>query len=290
MNRDDFIGWCAAERRVLIENPGFSPLIMGIINATPDSCYGGRYANLDAAYEHAQLMIAAGADIIDIGGESSRPGSTPISAEEELERVLPVLERIHAAHPIALSVDTCKPEVMRAAISAGAACINDIHALQMPGAIDAVLSEDVAICLMHMQGVPLTMQDAPYYPKDVVEDIDAFFVQRIEACENAGILRSRLILDPGFGFGKTVQHNLQAVRRIQEFQRHDLPILLGASRKSTIGKVLNQPPEGRMVGGLALAIYAMLVGVSIIRTHDVMETKQAFKMLQEMNLSTGVAL
>ena len=259
---------------------------MGVLNVTPDSFYdGGRYEDPDVAYEHAQKLIAAGADILDIGGESSRPGAVQISAEEELDRIMPVMERIRAQNEIALSVDTNKPYVMRAAILAGAACINDISAMQHPGALDSVCDSDAAICLMHMQGKPQTMQDAPHYEQDVVTDVDAFFVQRVKACVDAGIDRTRLILDPGFGFGKTVTHNLQLVQRIAQFQRHHLPIMLGVSRKSTLGRILNQPPEGRLAGGLALAVYAMLVGVSIIRTHDVLETKQAFQVLQEMQLA-----
>ena len=288
MQRGEFIDWCHADHCNLRQKSGYAPLIMGILNVTPDSFYdGGQYSHPDAAYDHAQQMIAAGADVLDIGGESSRPGSVVISAQEELDRVLPVIERIRAADPIALSIDTYKPQVMQAAILAGVACINDIYALQTPGAIEVVAQTDTPICLMHMQGMPSMMQDAPQYNQDVVMDIDAFFEQRITACVEAGISRERLILDPGFGFGKTVPHNLQMVQRIAQFQRHNLPILLGVSRKSTIGKILNHPLEGRMVGGLALAIYAMLVGVSIIRTHDVVETKQAFTMLQEMRLSVG---
>lgn len=261
---------------------------MGILNLTPDSFYdGGKYSHPDAAYDHAQAMIAAGADVLDIGGESSRPGASAISAQEELDRVLPIIERICAEHPIALSIDTYKPEVMKAAITAGAAGINDIYALQMPGALEAVINSDVRICLMHMQGTPVTMQEAPDYPQDVVTDINDFFAQRIEVCTQAGVDRSRLVLDPGFGFGKTVQHNLQLVHRIGEFCHHSLPILLGVSRKSAIGAVLNQPPAGRMVGGLTLAIYAILAGVSIIRTHDVLETKQACQILQTMKASVG---
>lgn len=289
MNRSEFIDWCKTDQAILSQVPEHAPLIMGILNVTPDSFYdGGQYTHPNAAYDHAQEMIAAGADLLDIGGESSRPGAVTVSAQEELDRIIPVMERIRATDSIAISVDTYKPEVMQAVITAGAACINDIYALQKPGAMAAVKDTDTPICLMHMQGMPQTMQEAPHYEGDVVTDIDAFFEQRIEACLAAGIARSRLILDPGFGFGKTVQHNLQMVHKIAQFQRHAMPILLGVSRKSTIGAILDQPPEGRMVGGLTLAIYAMLVGVSIIRTHDVLETKQAFKMLQEMRLSVGV--
>lgn len=288
MDRVEFLNWCQADQASLRKQPNYTPLIMGILNITPDSFYdGGQYTNPDAAFDHAQAMIAAGADILDIGGESSRPGATPVSLEQELDRVMPIIERIRSSDPIAISVDTYKPEVMQTSIKAGVACINDIHALQMPGAIEAVRDSDVPICLMHMQGEPQMMQNAPFYVKDVVTDVNEFFRQRIEACEQAGIARSRLILDPGFGFGKTVQHNLQMVQKISQFQSHRLPILLGVSRKSTLGKILDQPPEGRMAGGLALAVYAMLVGVSVIRTHDVLETKQAFKVLQEMNLSVG---
>ncbi len=283
MNRTEFIEWCGSDHQVLRQAPEYRPLIMGVLNLTPDSFYdGGKYVNSDAAYAHAQAMIAAGADILDIGGESARPGAEPVSLDEESERVLPVIKRIQTTESIALSIDTYKPEMMRAAIDLGVACINDVRALQTEGALDAVRDSDVPICLMHMQGTPAHMQDAPHYAQHIVVDINAFFKHRISACTDAGIARSRLILDPGFGFGKTVQHNLQMVHRIAQFQRHHLPILLGVSRKSTIGHILDQPPEGRMVGGLALAVYAMLVGVSIIRTHDVLETQQAFKMIQEM--------
>ncbi|PJD92970.1 MAG: dihydropteroate synthase [Legionella sp.] len=259
------------------------PLVMGVLNVTPDSFYdGGRHFNVDAAYDHAQTMIAAGADVLDVGGESSRPGATPISVQEEMDRVLPILERLGAADPIALSVDTCKPQIMAEAIKMGAACINDIWALRAAGALEVVAASDVPICLMHMQSTPQTMQDAPHY-QDVIEEVDDFFEHHIQRCVDAGIARSRLILDPGFGFGKTVQHNLTVVNRLAQFQHHDLPILLGVSRKSTLGTLLDQPPSGRLAGGLALATYAMLVGVSIMRTHDVLETKQAFKMIQEMH-------
>jgi dihydropteroate synthase len=286
VNRGDFIKWCGADHVILRQAPGYRPLIMGVINVTPDSFSdGGRYHQPDAAYHHAQALIAAGADVLDIGGESSSPGTMPVCIQEELDRILPVIDRIIIADPIALSVDTYKPEVMQAAISAGVACINDIYAMQKPGAIDCLKNVDVAVCLMHMQGTPQTMQDAPHYAQGVVTDIDGFFVQRIKACVDAGINRARLMLDPGFGFGKTVPHNLQLVQSIARFQRHNLPVMLGVSRKSTIGKILDQPPQGRLAGGLALAVYAMLAGVSVIRTHDVLETKQAFKMLQEMRLA-----
>ncbi len=286
MNKADFKAWCATGLTRTTKTPEDMPLVMGVLNVTPDSFYdGGRYSNIDVAYDHAQTMIAAGADILDLGGESSRPGAKPISVQEELDRVMPILERLLAADPIALSVDTCKPQVMIEAIKLGAACINDIGALRAEGALEAVASSDIPVCLMHMQSNPQTMQDAPHY-QDVVEEVDDFFAQHIQRCVDAGVSRSRLILDPGFGFGKTVQHNLTVVNRLAQFQHHGLPIMLGVSRKSTIGTLLDQPPSGRLAGGLALATYAMLVGVSIMRTHDVLETKQAFKIIQEMHKTT----
>lgn len=262
------------------------PLIMGVLNVTPDSFYdGGQYVTQDLAYQQAQNMIAAGADIIDIGGESSRPGADPISIDEELQRVIPVIERICATKPIAVSIDTYKPEIMLAAVKAGAACINDIFALQQPGALAAAAHCAVPVCLMHMQGTPQSMQHQPVYA-DVITEVDDFFEQRIQVCLEAGIGRDRLMIDPGFGFGKTTQHNLQLVKHLETFHRHGLPVLLGVSRKSSIGDVLHQQLSGRLIGGLALSMYAMLLGgVSVIRTHDVLETKQALQMIQHIILS-----
>lgn len=260
---------------------------MGILNLTPDSFYdGGKYLDPNAAQDQAMAMIAAGADILDIGAESSRPGATPISAGEEIDRILPVMEKIIAQDPTAISIDTYKPEVMQATVDAGAACINDIFALRQEGALRVAAKLDVPICLMHIQGSPKTMQNNPEYAQGVMHTVNDFFAERIAACEKAGIARSRLILDPGFGFGKTVQHNLQMMNQVEQFHQHQLPILLGVSRKSTIGKIIDQPPEGRLAGGLALAVYAMLSGVAMIRTHDVLETQHAFKVIQEMQLST----
>lgn len=265
------------------------PLIMGVLNVTPDSFYdGGCYQTTDAAYDQAQAMIAAGVDLIDIGGESSRPDAAFISIQEELDRVMPIIERIGAAAPIAISIDTWKPEVMQAAVQAGVACINDIFALRSEGALTVAAQCDVPICLMHILGTPRTMQTDPQYPQGVIREVDGFFAQRIQACVDAGIDRSRLILDPGFGFGKTVQHNLQMVQRLAQFHQHQLPILLGMSRKSTIGAVLDQPPSGRLAGGLALAVHATLSGVSILRTHDVVETKQACTIIQAVQTVEGV--
>jgi dihydropteroate synthase len=293
MDRQHFIDWCRAYSDVdNAVNTSASydkkrePLVMGILNVTPDSFYdGGHHLGTDKAYDHAQAMIDAGVDIIDIGGESSQPGAAPVSLSEELDRVLPIIERIRATSDVSLSIDTYKPPVMQAAIAAGVACINDIFALQQPGALAVAAQSDLPICLMHMQGNPQSMQRAPHYAGGVIAEVDDFFKQRIQACLDAGIDRKRLILDPGFGFGKTKQHNLQLVNQLATFRDHELPLLLGVSRKSTIGEILNQPLSGRLIGGLALGVYAMLEGVSIIRTHDVLETKQACHIIQQMRLS-----
>lgn len=258
---------------------------MGVLNITPNSFYDGdRYVATDLAYERALEMIAAGVDVIDIGGESTRPGADPVSVDEELARVMPLIERICTTSAIAVSIDTYKPEVMRATIDAGVACINDVFALQQPGALTVAADCEIPICLMHMQGTPHSMQQQPDY-ENVIQEIDDFFQHRIQACVDNGIKRHRLILDPGFGFGKTTQHNLQLVKHLATFGQHNLPILLGVSRKSTIGEVLNQPLSGRLVGGLALSAYALLAGASILRTHDVTETKQTVQMIQQILLS-----
>ncbi len=274
MNSKQFTDWChiAADLR--------KPLIMGVLNVTPDSFSdAGLFMGPSAALLRAEAMIQQGADIIDIGGESSRPGASAISCAEELSRVIPVIECIRTKHDICLSIDTCKTEVMKAAVAAGASFINDINALQGIEALSVVAALEVPVCLMHMQGVPETMQNSPHYVADMVDEINLFFHQRIEACEQAGIMRDRLILDPGFGFGKSVRHNLCLLKRLPEFQQHALPLLLGVSRKSTLGAILQKDVMDRLSGGLAVAIYAALQGVSIIRTHDVDETKQALQML-----------
>ena len=256
------------------------PLIMGVLNVTPDSFSdAGRYLDMGVACQRAQDMIEQGADIIDIGGESSRPGAVAVSCEDELARVIPVIERIRSTSDICISIDTCKAEVMVAAVAAGASLINDINALQSEGALSAAVCMTAPVCLMHMQGSPVTMQNHPHYSQDIVSEINQFFYQRIEACERAGIQRERLILDPGFGFGKSIQHNLLLLKRLDEFQQHSLPVLLGVSRKSTLGAILKKSVANRMPGGLATAVFALLRGVTIIRTHDVDETKQALQMI-----------
>lgn len=282
MNSEQFTTWCQSGMTTSVSPMTIlrKPLVMGVLNVTPDSFSdAGRYLNTDVACQRAQSMISQGADIIDIGGESSRPGAIAVSCDDELARILPVIERIRSTSDVCISIDTCKAEVMVAAVAAGASFINDINALRGEGALTAVARMKVPVCLMHMQGSPETMQNNLDYPQDIIVAINQFFCQRIEACEQAGISRNRLILDPGFGFGKSVQQNLLLLKRLQEFQQHALPVLLGVSRKSTLGAVLNKSVMDRMPGGLATAVFAVLHGVAIIRTHDVDETTQALQMI-----------
>ncbi len=240
---------------------------MGVLNITPNSFSdGGSFLEAGHAYQRAQEMIAQGADIIDIGGESTKPGAEPVSCADELARVIPVIERLRATSDVCISIDTYKAGVMEAAVTAGATMINDIKALTGVEALSVAARLRVPVCLMHMQGVPQSMQDNPHYTSDIVDEINGFFLQRIDACLHAGISREHLILDPGFGFGKSLSHNLCVVKRLGELQQHRLPLLLGVSRKSTIGAVLQKAVLARLSGGLALAIFAALQGVSIIRT------------------------
>lgn len=259
------------------------PCVMGILNVTPDSFSdGGRYLNIDDAVAHAQQMVAEGATIIDIGGESTRPGAPEVPLQTELDRVLPVLERLHAAQlPALLSVDTTKAEVMRAAIAAGVDIINDINALRGKGCLAAITGQDVYVCLMHMQGTPRTMQHEPYY-HDVVNEVKTFLVERVNACTIAGIAREQLIIDPGFGFGKTLSHNLLLLQHLHAFAELDLPILVGTSRKSMLGQLLDKPVEQRVAGGLALTTIALQQGAQIIRTHDVAETVDVLRVTQAL--------
>nr|WP_206203131.1 dihydropteroate synthase [Thioalkalivibrio sp. XN8] len=255
-----------------------SPVVMGVLNVTPDSFSdGGRFSMPGAARAHALAMAADGAAIIDIGGESTRPGARPVSAEDELARVLPVLEALVAAAAPPVSVDTTKPGVMRAAAAAGAELINDVNALRAPGALAAAADSGCAICLMHMQGKPRTMQAAPHYD-DVVGEVYDFLARRVEACIAAGIESSRLALDPGFGFGKTLDHNLALMRHLGRFTGLGLPVLVGVSRKSMIGAVTGRPVDQRLAGGLALAALAVSAGAAIIRSHDVAATRDALAM------------
>ena len=252
-----------------------APQIMGILNVTPDSFSdGARYQHLDKALFHAEQMIRDGASIIDIGGESTRPGADEVSLDEELSRVIPVIERLASELDVWLSVDTYKPEVMNESIRAGAHLINDICALQEPGALSVVAESGVPVCLMHMQGKPRTMQQAPHY-NNLCGEIYAFFQERINTALVAGIKKEQLILDPGFGFGKTLEQNYELLGRLDHFHTLDLPLLVGMSRKSMIGQLLDRPVTERTAGSIAAALFAVQQGASIIRVHDVKETADA---------------
>lgn len=253
------------------------PLVMGVLNVTPDSFSdGGRYLDPQIAVARAEQMLAEGADIIDVGGESTRPGAAPVSVDEELRRVVPVIRALAQRSAAAISVDTSKPEVMRAAVDAGAGLINDIRALRLPGALDAAAASGAAVCLMHMQGEPADMQKQPHYA-DVVEEVRDFLRGRVRACTEAGITANRLLIDPGIGFGKTIEHNLRLLAQLHRFRDLQLPILVGISRKSLIGVLTGRPVEQRLWGGLALTTAAVLSGARIIRTHDVPATVDAVK-------------
>ena len=243
---------------------------MGVVNVTPDSFSdGGRFEDAEAALAHAWSLLENGADILDVGGESSRPGAAPVSEAEELRRILPVVRQLREA-PV--SVDTRNPVVMRAALDAGASMINDIEALQAPGAIEAVAKSKCAVCLMHMKGQPATMQQDPHYD-DVIAEVRLFLEQRVQACERAGIGRERIVVDPGFGFGKTVRHNLQILKNLPQFTALGLPVLAGWSRKSTLGKLTGRPADERLAPSLAAALLALQGGATILRVHDVKETR-----------------
>jgi dihydropteroate synthase len=255
------------------------PLIMGIVNLTPDSFSGdGLGADPERAIERARRQIAEGADLLDLGAESSRPGAIPASLDQEMERLLPVLDAL-ADCPAPISVDTCKPEVMRAALARGASMINDIFALRRPGALDAVVASDCAVCLMHMRGEPLTMQRQPDYG-DVVQEVRGFLAERLAAATAAGIDRDRLVLDPGFGFGKTPEHNLALLARLDELAGDGLPILAGMSRKSMLGAVTGRPVNERLGASVAAALIAAGRGARILRVHDVAETRDALRVWQ----------
>jgi dihydropteroate synthase len=256
------------------------PLVMGILNVTPDSFSdGGQYISLDMALTHAEQMIMDGVDIIDIGGESSRPGARQLSDEEELGRVMPILYALRDCGR-ALSVDTTKPRVMREAIEAGADMINDINGFRSVDAVQAVSQSDVALCIMHMQGVPGTMQQKPAY-EDVVAEVSAFLQERVAVLEQAGVERRRLCIDPGFGFGKTLQHNLALLHHLQQIgDTLGLPVLAGLSRKSMIGTITGKPVEQRLAGSLGAALAAAARGARIVRVHDVAETVDALRVWQ----------
>jgi dihydropteroate synthase len=255
---------------------------MGIVNVTPDSFSdGGRYFTVDRAIDRGRTLIEDGADIIDIGGESTRPGAAPVTEEEELERVLPVVQALASGGAL-VSIDTMKPAVMRAAIAAGAVMVNDVRALQEPGTIDAIARSNAAVCLMHMKGAPRTMQLEPRYA-DVVAEVRDFLLARAQACEAAGIARERIAIDPGFGFGKTVEHNLTLLRDLRALVATGYPVVAGLSRKSTIGRLTGRDVDDRAAGSVAAALAAVARGASIVRVHDVQETVDALNVWLAVN-------
>lgn len=267
---------------MLLESKGISlslerPHVMGILNVTPDSFSdGGSWNRLDLALAHARNMVAEGATLIDIGGESTRPGAPAVSEQEELDRVIPVVEHLARECEVMLSLDTSKAAVMREGCRAGAHLINDVRALQEPGALQAAAEAGVPVCLMHMQGQPRTMQQAPHY-EDLLGEVRAFFDERIQACEAAGIARDRLLLDPGYGFGKNLAHNYQLLACQEQLLDYALPLLVGMSRKSMIGNLLGRPVDERLPGSLACAMIGMQKGARIIRVHDVQATMDALR-------------
>jgi dihydropteroate synthase len=255
------------------------PVVMGILNVTPDSFSdGNRYAGVDAALERAARMVEEGAALIDVGGESTRPGAAPVAESVEIARVVPVIEGIAAASDVAVSIDTSKPLVMAAAVAAGACIVNDVYALRAPGARRWAAESAVGICLMHMQGEPRTMQDNPQYA-DVVAEVSEFLVREREACVSSGVVRDAIALDPGLGFGKGLAHNLTLLKSLPRLAALGSPLLVGMSRKSFIGRVLDRPVEQRLHGGLGLAALAVAGGARIIRTHDVGATLDAIRMV-----------
>lgn len=258
------------------------PVVMGILNLTPDSFSdGGRYNRHDAALRQVEQMLADGAAIIDIGGESTRPGAAAVPAQEELARVVPVIEALRRQFDCIISIDTSKAAVMSAAVQAGADIINDVRALLDPGALAAAVSAQVPVCLMHMQGAPRSMQQAPQY-QDVVAEVKQFLLERAHACVQAGIDKQQIILDPGFGFGKSLTHNYVLLQQLQQFVDSGYPLLTGMSRKSMIGQLLNIPLNERLAASVACATIAALQGARIIRVHDVKETVQAVRVVTAM--------
>ena len=252
------------------------PVVMGVLNVTPDSFSdGGRFLEVDAAVDHGLRMVEEGAAIVDVGGESTRPGADPVTAEEEIRRVVPVIEKLRGQSDAVISVDTSKPQVMRAAAAVGAGLINDVRALSEQGALEAAVATQCAVCLMHMQGDPQSMQLAPHYA-DVVNEVKAFLDRRVNACRAAGMAADRIVIDPGFGFGKTLEHNLQLLRHLRELGT-ELPIMVGLSRKSIVGRLTGRPSGERVHGSVALAVLAVINGARIVRVHDVGATVDALK-------------
>ena len=263
-----------------------TPVVMGILNVTPDSFSdGGKFTERQRAVEHALAMIAAGAGLIDVGGESTRPGAAAVGEEEEISRVVPIVEELSRHAPsIPVSVDTSKAAVIRASVQAGAAMINDVRALRDDGALQAVAQSSAAVCLMHMQGEPRTMQSDPRYA-DVVAEVRDFLAERIAACEAVGIARDRIVADPGIGFGKRLEHNLKLLAALPELATLRVPLLVGVSRKSMFATLLGRPVEERMAGGLAVAVTSVLAGAKLLRVHDVAETVDAVKVVTALKRS-----
>ena len=255
------------------------PNVMGIVNVTPDSFSdGGKYSSVERAVEHALQLIAEGADILDIGGESTRPGAAPVGLDEELRRVIPVIEALSKVTTVPISIDTYKPEVMRASIQAGADIVNDICALREDGALEIVTNSNAGVCLMHMQGKPQTMQINPQYT-DVVTEVKQFLADRVEACLAHGIARERIMLDPGFGFGKTTAHNVALIQHLGSFVELGFPLLVGLSRKSVLGRIAGGDEQQRLHAGLAASVISVMKGAKIVRVHDVKATVDALKVV-----------
>ncbi len=260
-----------------------TPQVMGILNVTPDSFSdGGQHNTYDAAIKHAMQMCAEGAAIIDVGGESTRPGAEVVSVDEELGRIIPVIEKLKQEVDVPISIDTFKLQVMREAVAAGAGLINDVNALREDGVLEVAASLNVPVCLMHMQGTPRTMQKEPVY-ENVTNDVKQFLHERVVACEQAGISRDKIILDPGFGFGKTLEHNLQLMRELSTLMEEGLPVLVGVSRKSMLGAILDAEPDQRLYGTMALQTMALMQGAHILRSHDVKAAVDGIKTFMAVN-------
>jgi dihydropteroate synthase len=260
-----------------------TPKVMGIVNVTPDSFSdGGKFAATNLAVEHALKLAEEGADILDIGGESTRPNATPVSLQEELDRVIPVIEALAKQVNIPLSIDTYKPQVMQAAIAAGVSMVNDVRALQENGASEVVANSNVGVCLMHMQGTPQTMQDNPHY-NDVVNDVKVFLAARLQASIDAGVPASRILLDPGFGFGKTREHNITLLQSLESFAALGQPLLVGLSRKSVLGQVTGNDVDARLYASIAASVIAAQKGAKILRVHDVVATVEALKVVSALS-------
>lgn len=263
------------------------PRIMGVLNLTPDSFSElGKPQDPGSALDAALRMVGEGADIIDVGGESTRPGASPVSAQEELDRVVPLIERLAASSPVPISIDTSKPEVMRAAVAAGAGLINDVRALRVEGALEAAAALAVPVCLMHMQGEPANMQEAPHYA-DVAAEVQRFLADRVFTCELAGIPRARLLVDPGFGFGKSLEHNAALMAALPELARDLPPLVVGVSRKSMIGAITGRSISERTTGSVVAAVLAAQRGARILRVHDVAATRDGLAVLAALPLRTS---